>query len=148
MRTVAAAPASSVSQRGGSEEHIMRRSILSALFGALLVASPVIASDTKMTSTWGGGELLRVDTEKNVIHVRQGAEELVYELAPTAQVKQGRKTVPTAELASGLGQRLVIRYATDGTRRVAERITVQPTRGGRANAGAGGQGATPMADPQ
>jgi hypothetical protein len=121
----------------------MRRSILTAVFGALLVATPVVASEGKMTSTWGGGELLRVDTEKNVIHVKQGAEELVYELAPDARVKKGRKTVPTGDLTTGVGQRLTIWYATDGTRRVAERITVQEARDGRANAAAtGAQGAS------
>ena len=127
----------------------MRRSILTAVFGALLVATPVVASEGKMTSTWGGGELLRVDTEKNVIHVKQGAEELVYELAPDARVKKGRKTVPTGELTAGVGQRLTIWYATDGTRRVAERITVQASKGAPATAAATGtQAPTSNVEPQ
>lgn len=73
---------------------------------------------------WAGGTMVKADAASRTITVKQGIDEQTYVLATDAEVLAGKKVLPAADLATGIGQRVTIKYALDGTTRTASKVTL------------------------
>lgn len=92
---------------------------------------------------WAGGTIVSTDAAARTITVKQGADEQTYVLAADAEVLAGKKAATAADLAGGVGQRVTIKYALDGTTRTASRVTLL----GAARNASAARGAAPAATP-
>lgn len=125
------------------------RTILVSTIGSLLVAGAVSAAPA--SEGWAGGVIVKVDEQARTFDVRQGAAELTYQLAPDAEVKNGKQRLQPTELPTvGVGQAVRIRYKSpDGTSRLARQVTLLGARAVPTQAtSSSGQAATHSPDPQ
>jgi hypothetical protein len=100
----------------------MRRPILFILLGLFTIAGA--ASAGQVRPAWGGGVLLKVDTQASTIDVRQGEHVETYTLAPDASfVYEGKKAEGEA-LTNSIGHFITVRFAADGEARIANRVNV------------------------
>ena len=99
-------------------------------FLALVVSSALVGGATAQPRGvqgqpgWAGGTIVRADAASRTITVKQGLDEQTYVLATDAELLAGKKTLPATDLATGVGQRVTIKYALDGTTRTASRVTL------------------------
>jgi hypothetical protein len=73
---------------------------------------------------WAGGTIVKADAATRTITVKQGIDEQTYVLAADAELTAGKKSVPAADLATAVGQRVTIKYVVDGTTRTASKVTL------------------------
>ena len=102
----------------------MRRLLLLSTLGILTIATTAFAVQDKPAEAWAGGVLVRVDASAGTFDVKQGEHEQTYALGPDAELIKDKKALQTADLASGVGHQVTIRYATVGSDRVVSRVNV------------------------
>ncbi len=102
----------------------MHRLFLLSTLAIFTIAGTAVAGQDRPTEAWAGGVLVRVDASAGTFDVKQGAHEQTYTLGPDAELIKDKKPVQVAELASGVGHQVTIRYATVGGDRVVNRVNV------------------------
>ena len=72
----------------------------------------------------GFGQIGRVDTAARSVVVKQGKNEITFNLAPDATLTQGATTIQLADLAADAGKPVKVRYTLSGTTKLADRVQV------------------------
>lgn len=103
--------------------------VVTALVFAGSAAAQQPASGIQGQPGWAGGTIVKADAASRTITVKQGTDEQVYVLGADAEVIEGKKAVQAADLAAGIGRRVTIKYALDGTTRTASKVTMLGTKG-------------------
>lgn len=107
---------------------------LSATLGVLAFAATTYAGPGKPKEAWASGRIERVDASAKSVVLKQGTHEMTFVLAPEAHLMQGKKALQPGDLVRDVGSQVTIRYTTNGTTKLADRIEVAdtvPTRAAR-----------------
>jgi hypothetical protein len=104
----------------------MNRSVLVAVIGAIALTAVTFAA-VKPKEEWATGQIERVDMTAKSLVVKQGTHEMTFGLAPDAQLILGKKTLQTSELSNDVGKRVKVRYTTQGTSKIANRLELVET---------------------
>jgi hypothetical protein len=102
----------------------VHRSPLLAILGTLAFTASTLAAPAKPREAWATGQIDHVDQAVRSIVVKQGSHEMTFVLVPNATLVEGKKTLQTSDLAAGVGHHVKVRYAMNGTSKIADRIEV------------------------
>jgi len=105
----------------------MRRLSMFAALGVLAVTATTYAAPAKPREAWASGKLDRFDATAKSVVVKQGAHEMTFTLAPDAHLMQGKKSLQPSDLTADIGRQVKIRYTSNGSTMVADRIEVTGT---------------------
>jgi len=100
----------------------MRRLLPFTAIAVLAFAATTLAAPAKPQHAWAAGQIERVDTVARSVVVKQGTHEMTFALAPDAVVKQGKKTLPTADLSGDVGRQVKVRYTSNADTKLADLI--------------------------
>jgi hypothetical protein len=92
--------------------------------GLLLLTSMAFAAPAKPHAAWGAGIIESVDPAARSLVVKQGAHEMTFAVAPTAQVLEGKSTLALADLSKDVGHQVKVRYTVDNGTKTADRVEV------------------------
>ena len=102
----------------------MNRSVFVAVIGALVLTAVTFAAPAKPKEEWASGQIERVDTAAKTLVVKQGSHEMTFALAPDAHLMLGKKTLQVSDLSNDIGKRVKVRYTTQGTSKIANRLEI------------------------
>ena len=105
----------------------MNRSSFVAVIGALALAVTTVTLAAKPKEEWASGQIARVDLAAKSVVIKQGSHEMTFALAPDAQVMAGKKTLQTTDLSNGVGKHVKVRYTTQGSSKIANRLEIAET---------------------
>ena len=101
----------------------MRRSLL-ATAGLLLTTSLAFAGPAKPAEAWGAGVIEKVDPAARSLVVKQGAHEMTFAVAESAQVLEDKSTRSLADLSKDVGHQVKVRYTVANGTKTADRVEV------------------------
>jgi len=113
----------------------MFRTPILAAVALLALATTTIAGPAKAHEAWASGRIERVDTTAKSLVVMQGTHEMTFVLAADAHLLRGKKAVAPADLGGEVGRLVKMRYTTNGSQRIADRVEIAeaaPTAGATA----------------
>ena len=90
----------------------------------LLVTALVLAAPARPREAWGAGVIEKVDPAARSLVLQQGAHEMTFAVAETAQVLEGKTPRTLEDLSKAIGRQVKVRYTmSDGTK-TADRVEV------------------------
>jgi hypothetical protein len=101
----------------------MRRSLLTTA-AMLFTSSLAFAAPAKPAEAWGAGIIEKVDPAARSLVVKQGAHEMTFSVAETAQVLEGKSTRSLSDLSKVVGHQVKVRYTVANGTKTADRVEV------------------------
>jgi hypothetical protein len=92
--------------------------------GMLLITSIAFAAPAKPLEAWGTGIIQSVDPAARSLVVKQGAHEMTFAVAPTAQVLEGKSSRTLGDLSQDVGHQVKVRYTIANGTKTADRVEV------------------------
>ena len=90
----------------------------------LFITSLAFAAPAKTHEAWGAGVIEKVDPAARSLVVKQGAHEMTFAVAETAQVLEGKSTRSLADLSNDVGHQVKVRYTVANGTKTADRVEV------------------------
>ena len=95
-----------------------------AAAGMLFAAALASAAPAKPHAAWGAGVIEKVDPAARSLVLKQGAHEMTFAVAETAQVLEGKTSRSLEDLSRDIGRQAKVRYMITGGTKTADRVEV------------------------
>ena len=90
----------------------------------LFVTALASAAPAKPHEAWGAGIIEKVDPAARSLVLKQGAHEMTFAVADTAQVLEGKTSRTLEDLSKDIGRQAKVRYMLNGGTKTADRVEV------------------------